>query len=87
MMAVLKKIDLEYAVSVVSKALSSKMDGKFGVITLKSEGDKLNLTTGNGDVVISVTTLASEVETFKVGVPGRVFCEAIKKTLESILEV
>lgn len=89
MMAVLKKIDLEYAVSVVSKALSSKMDGKFGIITLRSEGDKLNLTTGNGDVVISVTTLASEVEDFKVGVPGRVFCEAIKKTLgdEIVIEI
>ena len=88
MHVVIDKQELEYAVSVVSKALASKQDGKMGLITLNTESDKLVLTTGNGEIVLSYTLPTSEViEQGTVNVSGRVFCEAVKKMPKGDLEL
>ena len=42
----IKKIDLEYSANAVSKALTNKLEGKMGVITLCAENDALNVATG-----------------------------------------
>lgn len=88
MHVVIEKQELEYAVSVVSKALASKPDGKMGLITLSTESDKLVLATGNSEIVLSYTLATSEIlEQGTVNVSGKVFCEAIKKMPKGDLEL
>ena len=83
----IKKIDLEYSANAVSKALTNKLEGKMGVITLCAENDALNVATGNGEIVISSNVQAEVIESGKVNVAGKLFCEAIKKISDEEIEM
>lgn len=73
-----KKADLDYSLSVASKALANTLEGKMGVITLCAENDSLTITTGNGETTISSNIQVDIIESGKVNIVGKLFCETIK---------
>lgn len=83
----IQKSDLEYAVGLTLKALSSKVDGRLGVITMTAANDKLMLTTGDDGIVITSTVNVDVIEGGTVNVPGKLLYEGIHKTSNCELEI
>lgn len=81
------KIDLEYSLNAVSKALANKLEGRNGAITLSAENSVLNLATGNGEIVISAKIQAEVSESGKVNVAGKLFYDTIKTISDNEIEM
>lgn len=87
MNAVTSKVELEYAVNLVSKALASKVDGDLGLIHISAKDDKIKLYTSNGELTIESTIDAEVHEDGDVAVNGKLFCDTVHKIAGGEVEI